>query len=119
MKLLLAMALMIPLCLMAAPQAPVVLKKGQIISCPANHKPMYKLTESLREGEAIRSDMVVYHDTGKKPEKLNVAGLPAGFACDSVVMTWRGACIHTNQGWKPDACQVGLRVKLEFETVVE
>lgn len=96
-----------------AEERPVVLKKNMFITCPANHRPIYRISKTIREGESINSDMVLDLETGKKPKPGE------RFKCDSVYMTYRGACIHTNKGWLPKVCQVGLRVSLDFETIIE
>lgn len=97
-----------------AEKLPVVFKKGMLITCPANHKPVYKVVNTIREGSAITSLDIVYYGTGKHPKPKEP------FLCHSVIsVPWRGVCMHSNQGWLPKACQVGLRVELKIDPVVE
>lgn len=98
---------------MALAQSPVVFKKGMLITCPKNQKPVYSVVETVREGQALTSKDIVFYGTKKSPLKGEA------FLCDSVISTWRGVCIHSNQGWLPESCQNGLRIKLEFEPTVE
>ncbi len=110
MKLLFLLLFSLPL---FAKEAPVVFKKGMLITCPKNHKPAYKVISTIRQGSPIQSKDIVFYKTNKHPKPDDL------FICDSVVMSWKGVCIHSNLGWLPKECQVGLRVKLEFEPVVE
>ena len=90
----------------------LVLKQGMNITCPKNHKPVYTVVKKVKEGDAVTSKHVVLYGSRKPPKAGD------SYRCDSIVQTWRGVCIHTDQGWLPKSCQVGLRIKLEFEPVV-
>ena len=109
MKLLIMLLITLP----AFAKLPVVFKKGMLITCPKNHRPVYKVAKTIREGVPIKGEDLYFYGTKRHPKKEDA------FLCDSVVTSWRGVCIHSNLGWLPKECQVGLRVKLEFEPVIE
>ena len=100
--------------LIGSAQAAVVLKKNMVITCPSNHEPVYKLAKSFKDTDSgLTANHLYFYGTKKHPKQGD------GFLCDAAVSSWRGVCIHTNKGWVPEACQKGLRVKLEFEPFLE
>lgn len=87
--------------------AKVIFDKGTVIKCPIDNKPVYKLADSVKEGEGIDASKLFLYGTEKHPEK------DSSTLCSSIIQTWRGICVYTNSGWMPEECKKVLELRFE------
>lgn len=90
----------------------VALKKNQLITCPLDHKPVYRVAKTLYEGDAITTEHLIEMASKKHPK----ADQP--FKCNALIQGWAGICIHTNQGWIPEACRKRMQFNITFKPLI-
>lgn len=78
----------------------LLLKKDSIITCPTDNREVYKVTENIFSGDAIKASQFEGIKKQKSPQIGDIVGANTGCDLNPFYSIYNVVyCIHTNQGW--------------------
>lgn len=78
----------------------LLLKKDSIITCPTDNREVYKVTENIFSGDAIKASQFEGIKKQKSPQIGDLVGANTGCDLNPFYSIYNVVyCIHTNQGW--------------------
>jgi len=84
-----------------------------ILVCPISQKPVYRIMESISDGESVAAKHL-FDIEANKP-----ATPGQGAKCNSLLVGFAGTCAYTKaSGWLPEWCKESLVMTYHFQGVL-